>query len=131
MTSVTSGAITRYRVLAYTTGVLLIVLILVAMPLKYWGGHPGLDTVVGMAHGMVFYPLYVIASLDLALRARWSPVRTLLIMVAGTVPFAAIYLERNVARQAQAQIDAAKAKAAAKAEAKAAKAKTPEPASAE
>ena len=90
-----------YRVAAWVTGIGLVILVFVAMPLKYFGHHPGLDNLVGMLHGMIAYPLYVVAGLDLALRARWSPLRTLVILIAGTVPFAAIYLERNVVRDAQ------------------------------
>ncbi|MGE5764421.1 MAG: DUF3817 domain-containing protein, partial [Mycobacterium leprae] len=46
-------ALTRYRVLAYVVGVWLLLLVLVAMPLKYVGGNDALVAVVGPIHGFL------------------------------------------------------------------------------
>jgi integral membrane protein len=138
MTSVTSGAITRYRVLALFTGVMLLILTFVVIPLQVFAHNETLVKPVSMIHGYG-YMVYLVIALDLSLRARFSPLRTILIMLSGTIPFAAFYYERVVVREAQSLLETAKAKAAAKeakaaakAEAaKAAAAKTPEPANAE
>ena len=90
------GPLKAYRVMAYVTGVLLLVLLLVAMPLKYLADSPELVRVVGVAHGWL-YMAYVVAALVLAYRLRWTPVRTLLVVLAGTVPFASFVAERRVA----------------------------------
>ena len=90
-----SAALTRYRVLAYVVGVGLLILVLVAMPLKYFADAPGAVAVVGPIHGFLFF-LYVLAAIDLAVRCRWSPVRALLVLVAGTIPFLSFVAERNV-----------------------------------
>lgn len=95
--SVENGNLTRYRVMAYVTGVLLLVLVLVAMPMKYLGGEERLVQVVGVAHGWL-YLLYLVTALMLAYQLRWSPVRTLLVVLAGTVPFASFFAERAVVR---------------------------------
>lgn len=96
----TRGALTRYRVMAYVTGVLLIVLVFVAMPMKYVGDDESLISVVGVLHGWL-YLLYLIATLQLALQARWGLGRALLIALAGTVPFASFVAERRVVRDAR------------------------------
>jgi integral membrane protein len=93
-----SAALTRYRVLAYIVGVGLLILVLVAMPLKYFADSPGLVAVVGPIHGFVFF-LYVLAALDLAVRGRWAPVRTVLVLLAGTIPFLSFVAERSVTAQ--------------------------------
>ena len=49
--SVSSGELTRYRVMAWTTGVLLLLLVFVAMPLKYLGDDERLVSVVGLNDG--------------------------------------------------------------------------------
>lgn len=90
-----SGALTRYRVLAYAVGVGLLVLVLVAVPLKYLADAPALVSVVGPIHGFLF-AVYVLGVLDLAVRARWSLVRTGLVMVSGTIPFLSFVMERRV-----------------------------------
>lgn len=89
-----SAALTRYRVLAYVVGVLLLVLVLVAMPLKYLADRPGLVAVVGPLHGFL-YMVYLAVAFDLAVRARWSLRRTLPLLLAGTVPGMSFVAERK------------------------------------
>lgn len=90
-------ALTRYRVIAYVVGVVLIVLVLVGMPLKYLGDDPTVVQTVGPAHGFL-YIVYLAATFDVARRARWPLTRTALVMLAGTVPFLSFYAERAVTR---------------------------------
>ncbi len=94
---VTGGSVLRYRTLAYITGVALVVLVFVGIPLKI-GGHDQVVAIVGVIHGYLF-PVYVLFTLDLSRRARWSVGRTVLIALAGTVPFASFFAERSVVHQ--------------------------------
>ena len=89
-----NAALTRFRVMAYVTGAMLLVLLLVAMPLKYFGEQDTAIAIVGPLHGAL-YMLYVIFAFDLAVRAKWSYQRTLLLLAAGAVPFLSFYLERR------------------------------------
>jgi integral membrane protein len=91
-------ALLRYRVMAYVVGVMLLVLVLVAMPLKYFADIPGPVKVVGPAHGFL-YVVYLLAAFDLALRARWSAKGTLFVLLAGTIPFLSFVAERTVTRK--------------------------------
>jgi len=93
-----NSALTRYRVMAYLTGVVLLILVLVAMPLKYLADQPGLVETVGPIHGVLFI-VYCLVTLDLAVRLRWHITRTGLVMLAGTVPFMSFVAERRVARE--------------------------------
>ncbi|HEX9335383.1 MAG TPA: DUF3817 domain-containing protein [Pseudonocardiaceae bacterium] len=89
-----NAALGRYRVIAYTVGVGLLVLC-VATVLD-WGFHrPGLAEVVGPLHGFL-YMIYLALGIDLALKARWSIVGTLLVLVSGTIPFLSFVAERQV-----------------------------------
>lgn len=99
-----SGALLRYRVLANLVGVALLVLVLVAIPLRYLGGQPALSKVVSPVHGTLFL-LYLGVTYDLSRRVRWPLGRTLLIMLAGTVPFMSFVLERRTTRELQRQAD--------------------------
>lgn len=89
------GALLRYRITAWIVSVLLIVLFCVGIPLQYAAGHGGVDAIVGVVHGVFFYPLYLILTLDLARRVKMPPVRTALTMLAGTVPFLSFVAERQ------------------------------------
>ena len=92
------GALTRYRVMAYVVGVMLLLLVAVAMPLKYLADTPGPVAVIGTAHGFL-YAVYLLAAFDLALRARWTAIGTVLVLLAGTVPFFSFVAERTVTRK--------------------------------
>ena len=95
------AALVRYRVMAYIVGVLLLVLVFVAMPVKYFGHNDVPVAIVGTAHGFL-YCVYLLAAFDLALRARWRAVSTLLVLLAGTIPFLSFVAERKVTRATRA-----------------------------
>jgi integral membrane protein len=92
-----NAALTRYRVMAYVVGVLLLVLVFVAMPLKYFADQPTLVAIVGPLHGFL-YMVYLVTAFDLAVRAKWPFLRTLWILLAGTVPVMSFVAERKVTR---------------------------------
>jgi len=92
------GAFVRYRVMAYLTGVLLLLLVFVAMPIKYVGHNRGPVALIGTAHGFLFI-VYLVTAFDLGVRLRWPLPRLGLRMLAGTVPFAAFVVERRVERE--------------------------------
>lgn len=87
-------ALTRYRVIAWIVGVLLLVLT-VGTVLKYTSGDETIVAVVGPAHGFL-YMVYLVLAADLARRARWRLGFTILVLLAGTVPFLSFVAERVV-----------------------------------
>jgi integral membrane protein len=108
------GALLRYRVVALIVSVLLVVLFGVGLPLQYAGGHGSVDAIVGVAHGVFFYPLYILLTLDLTRRMRMTPVQLVLTVAAGTIPLASFYAERKTTeyiRERQAALAAAEATA--------------------
>jgi integral membrane protein len=64
------GALTRYRIIAWIVGVILLVLVLVGMPIKYIGDDDTVVGLVGPIHGFLFM-VYVALTFDLARRAKW------------------------------------------------------------
>jgi integral membrane protein len=99
----TAGALLRYRIAAWIVSVLLILLFCVGIPLQFAAGHKGVDAVVGVVHGVFFFPIYLILTLDLARRVKMSPVRTALTMAAGTVPFVSFLAERSTTQWVRAK----------------------------
>ncbi len=84
-----------YRAVAIVTGVGLLLLVLVAMPLRYFADEPGLSTAYSPIHGAIFMA-YVVVVIWVTSRRGWSPVKALLIIVAGAIPFASFVVERRV-----------------------------------
>ena len=92
------NVLTRYRIMAYVTGVGLVLLVCVAMPLKYLADSPGMVHVIGMLHGYL-YILYIIATFDLGSRRRWPLLKMLLVMLSGTIPFAVFFVEHRIVKE--------------------------------
>jgi integral membrane protein len=92
-----------YRVMAWVVGILLVVLVLVAMPLKYLGGVSAPVTYVGIAHGWL-YPVLLIAAYNLGRRVQWPWQRLLAIALAGTIPFLSFVAEHFATRDVRARV---------------------------
>ena len=94
-----TGAFWRYRIMAFTTGTLLVVLVFVGIPIQVWGHNNTLEAIVGTAHGFLFM-VYLVTALDIGTRLNWLRPRSWLklglVMLAGTVPFASFYAEHRV-----------------------------------
>jgi integral membrane protein len=90
-----SGALLRFRIVAYVVGVFLLVLVFVAVPLKYFADQPSLTAIIGPVHGFL-YMVYLVVAFDLAVRAKWPFGRTILVLLAGTIPVMSFVAERKV-----------------------------------
>ena len=99
------AALTRYRVMAWIVGILLVAVVLVAVPIKYAAHVDGPVTVLGTLHGWIYF-IFFLTACDLAVRARWSLRDTLLTVVAGTVPLLSFFAERVATRRTRAALRA-------------------------
>ena len=100
------GALLRYRIVAWIVGVLLIVLFCVGIPLQFAAHSKGVDAVVGFVHGVFFYPLYLLLTLDLARRVKMPVLRLLLAMLSGTIPFVSFIAEHETTKWVHAKVPA-------------------------
>ncbi|MGW1764886.1 DUF3817 domain-containing protein [Streptomyces sp. NPDC002073] len=89
------SVLTRYRVMAFATAIMLLVLC-TCMIFKY-GFDKGADLtfVVSQVHGVLFM-IYLVFAFDLSSKAKWPFGRMLWVMVSGTIPLAAFFVEKNV-----------------------------------
>jgi integral membrane protein len=92
-----NGALSRFRFMAYVVGVGLLLLV-VGMLFKYVGDSPEMIKVIGPIHGFL-YAIYLVISVDLGIKSRWSIKGTILVLLAGTIPFLSFYAERKVVEQ--------------------------------
>lgn len=92
------SVLTRYRVMAYATAVMLLALC-TCMIFKYgFGTGAGLTLVVSQIHGML-YLVYLVVAFDLGQKVRWPFGKLLWVLLAGTIPTAAFFVERKVVRE--------------------------------
>ena len=83
------------RLVALTEGASFILLLAVAMPLKYWAGLPLAVAIVGWAHGILFAALALLVTLML-FKYRWPLSRAVLIMIAALLPFGPFIIDRRL-----------------------------------
>ncbi|MCC3859854.1 DUF3817 domain-containing protein [Pseudemcibacter aquimaris] len=76
----------RLRMLAVLEGFSLIFLLFVSMPMKYYLGFATFSFYVGAIHGGLFV-IYVILSLEVLIRRRYSFFGFLRTFIASSVPF--------------------------------------------
>ncbi|GHS85116.1 hypothetical protein AGMMS50218_01810 [Actinomycetota bacterium] len=106
------GALTRYRVMAWVTGTMLLVLCLEVV-LKYvfhangvtadGSARPVIGSWVAIAHGWI-YVVYLVTVANLWSSMRWSLGRLVAMAAAGVVPVMSFVLERRIHRQALARL---------------------------
>ncbi len=101
-----SGAILRYRVMAYVIGVGLMILVFVGVPLQYAANRPAVVHIVGPIHGAL-YIVYLLAAADLARRARFGLLQLAAMVAAGFVPLVAFLVERQVVHRLAKEAEAA------------------------
>jgi integral membrane protein len=91
-------SIGRLRVIGFWEGVSFLVLLGLAMPLKYLAGEPGAVRVVGLAHGVLFM-LYVAAALQAAFEHKWPWKKTALILLASLLPAGPFIVDAKLLRE--------------------------------
>ena len=98
-----AAALGRYRVMAWVTGLGL--LVVVAGMVQEYALHAGdsITAVMGPVHG-AFYILLLVTTFDLGTRVRWPVGRMLLTALAGTVPLLSFYAERKNSRAVSEQL---------------------------
>ena len=85
-------AVRRYRVMAYVTGTVLIVLCFLGIPLQV-AGHPVVANDVGVVHG-ILYIIYLVFAWRLSRLLRLANKPTVIMLLAGTVPVMTFIVER-------------------------------------
>jgi integral membrane protein len=91
-------ALRQLRLVAFLEGTSFVVLIFIAMPLKYLAGLPLAVRIVGSVHGALF--LLFLAVLYRAGRARgWPRRRWLIAFVSSVVPFGTFLFDRSLRRE--------------------------------
>ena len=84
-----------FRIIALLEGCSYVLLLGIAMPLKYWADMPMAVRIVGSLHGALFVAYAICAALLLA-RGQWAFGRSALAMAVSLVPFATFVFDRSV-----------------------------------
>jgi integral membrane protein len=81
--------------LALTEGVSFLVLLGVAMPLKYFAGLPQAVKICGWIHGILFLALCFLL-LKVTLEERWPLTRAAMVFIAALLPFGPFVIDKRL-----------------------------------
>ena len=91
-------AIGRLRITGIAEGISLLLLLFVAMPLKYYAGQPQMVTVAGWIHGVLFV-LFMLAVLIVYRKHRWPFARVIIAFLAAFFPFGTFIFDRQLKKE--------------------------------
>ena len=83
------------RIVGLTEAVSYMLLVGVAMPLKYVASQPKAVSIVGMIHGILFV-LFCFALVRATVVAKWPLSRAAMLFVASLVPFGPFVLDKRM-----------------------------------
>jgi len=91
-------SIGRLRAIGLVEGISFLLLLGVAMPLKYFAGVPQAVTIIGWLHGMLFIT-FCIALAQAHQEAKWHARRTGLVLIAGLLPFGPFVIDARLQKR--------------------------------
>ena len=83
-----------FRVISLLEALSFVILLLVAMPIKYILGNPELVRIVGMAHGILFV-LYIIGALLFKNKLNWSNQILGIVILCSIIPLGPFYVDQK------------------------------------
>jgi integral membrane protein len=98
-------SIGRLRVAGWLEGSSLLVLMGIAMPLKYLAGRPRAVEIVGWIHGVLFV-VYSLLLLEALLDRKWPLRRAALLFIAAFLPFGTFVVDGRLRREERLLVDA-------------------------
>ena len=91
----------RFRMAAITEGISFIVLLFIAMPLKYIAGDPRAVLYVGWVHGLLFM-VYILILIIVAIKLEWKFKKTVIAFLASLIPFGTFILDKSLKKEERA-----------------------------
>jgi integral membrane protein len=92
------GSITTLRYIGIAEGISLLVLLFIAMPLKYLAGKPEAVKVIGWIHGLLFV-LFMAAVLFAFIQRRWPFKKLFFAFIAAFLPFGTFVFDRQLKKE--------------------------------
>jgi integral membrane protein len=86
----------RLRIIGFLEGISLLVLIFIAIPMKYYFDNPSLSKALGPVHGAIFL-LFLLNTLSLGVEQNWKfKTTTWKVILACFIPFGTFYIDNKI-----------------------------------
>ncbi len=96
----TNTPLGRFRLIALLEGLSFLLLLLIAMPLKYYANIPEFVKYVGWVHGLLFV-LYLLGLIHVKFANNWSLIRLIIAFMASLIPFGTFLLDKKLQKEDQ------------------------------
>ena len=86
----------RLRIIGFLEGISLLVLVLIAVPMKHYFGNPSWSKTLGPIHGAIFL-LFLFNTLSLGIEQNWKfKTTTWKVLLACFIPFGTFYIDNKI-----------------------------------
>ncbi len=86
-----------FRIVSFLEGISYLLLLFVAVPIKYFGENESYVKMLGMPHGLLFIG-YIILAIMLKYELEWKSKTFWTILAASIIPFGTFYIDRKYLR---------------------------------
>lgn len=83
-----------FRIVALLEGVSYILLLFIAVPIKYIQGNQEYVKLLGMPHGLLFVA-YVVLAIVLGIELKWNMKTMFIVLIASILPFGTFYVDKK------------------------------------
>ncbi|MEN8880863.1 MAG: DUF3817 domain-containing protein [Polaribacter sp.] len=86
-----------FRVVSFLEGISYLLLLFVAVPIKYFNGDDSYVKLLGMPHGL-FFMLYIVLAIVIQKQMKWNAKTLGIVMLASIIPFGTFYIDKRYLR---------------------------------
>lgn len=83
------------RLIGFLEGISFLVLVFIAMPIKYIGQNPVPVQIIGQAHGLLFV-VFVLYTIVISFKLKWDKLTSLKVLISSIIPFGTFYIDKTI-----------------------------------
>ena len=83
-----------FRIIAFLEGVSYILLLFIAVPIKYSLGDSTYVKLLGMPHGVLFVA-YLLFAIIIKINEKWNKTELFIVLICSIVPFGTFYIDKK------------------------------------
>ncbi|WP_439129024.1 DUF3817 domain-containing protein [Polaribacter sp.] len=86
-----------FRIVSFLEGISYLLLLFVAVPIKYFNGDDSYVKLLGMPHGLLFMG-YIVLAIVIQKQMQWNAKTLGIVMLASIIPFGTFYIDKKYLR---------------------------------
>lgn len=86
-----------FRIVSFLEGISYLLLLFIAVPLKYFEGNETYVKILGMPHGILFM-LYLVLAIVIKSSMKWNLKELGIVLLCSILPFGTFYIDKKYLR---------------------------------